>query len=220
MSFFVHHFSCLVAPLVNKIFLQNTSGLQNIPEVGPYILACNHIGFPDALVLSALIFQRDRRLIHFIARDDYWFAKWWVKIISKMFGALLIDWRQPRAVLDQAKNFLANKESIIIFPEGTRNFDQQSLLLGKTGVARLALEARMPIIPIGYQGPVIRNIKDVIKCLMLRSQRVKINIGQPLNFSQYYNQTINRDLLYKITDKIMVAIGALCRRRPRLHEYL
>ncbi|MDP1709871.1 MAG: lysophospholipid acyltransferase family protein [Candidatus Komeilibacteria bacterium] len=219
-NFIVHCLSKALAPLVKKFFLESASGLHNIPRVGPYILACNHIGVPDALVLTVLILQRDGRQLRFVARDDYWFSKWWVKIISRMFGVLLIDWRQPAAILDRAQEKLKNNEPIVIFPEGTRNFDQESLVLGKTGVARLALVARLPVIPVGYQGSSIRSLGRALKYFIWQRRRAIVNVGKPLDFSQYYNQGMSRELLYKITDQIMIAIGALCQRRPRLHGYL
>lgn len=216
MPFTIHRFARPLVPFVNKLFLQKVEGLDNVPKSGPYILAANHVSVPDELLLANLVLQRDNRKLWFIARDDYWFTKAWGRLMSRLLCVLIIDWRAPAAVLAQAEALLKKGEPIMIFPEGTRNFDSQSLVLGKTGAVRLALSAHCPIIPVGYEGP---NITTVLEGLGHIAKRTKARLyfGQALDFSAYYEQPITRELLYKLTDKVMVEIGKLCHKKPRLH---
>lgn len=216
MSFTIHSLVRPLVPFVNKLFLQKAEGLDNIPKSGPYILACNHVSVPDEWLLANLVLRRDRRKLWFIARDDYWFTKAWGRFVSKLMCVLLIDWRVPSAVLTHALELLKAGEPVMIFPEGTRNFDRESLVLGKTGMIRLSLAARCPIIPAGYEGPNITTTWEGLGHLFKHTQAI-IRFGAPLDFSAYYKQTITRELLYKLTDKVMVEIGKLCNKKPRLH---
>lgn len=218
MSFTLHPIARLSAPLVNKIFLDRAEGLENIPRAGPYIIVANHVSVPDEWLVGNIILQKGNPKLWFIGRDDFWSAKWWSKLTARFLGVLLIDWRRPAAVLEPALAILRNKGIVATFPEGVRNFDTRALVLGKTGTVRLALSARCPIIPVGYRGPNIVTTWDVIKHFFLARHTATIIFGQPIDFSGYYEVPITRQLLYELTDKMMIEIGKLCGRRPRLHN--
>jgi 1-acyl-sn-glycerol-3-phosphate acyltransferase len=92
-----------------------------------------------------------------------------------------------------------------IYPEGTRSPDGR-LYKGKTGVARLVLQAGVPVVPVGmintelvpsrfFQIPTMR--------------RPKIRIGKPMDFSSYAAAGNDRDVLRWITDEIMNAVMEL-----------
>lgn len=216
MSFTLHPIARLTAPLVNKIFLKQTRGLENIPKSGPYILAANHVSVPDEWLIGNIILQQGNKRLWFIGRDDFWSAKWWSKLTARVLGVLLIDWREPAKVLEPTLAILRAGGIIAAFPEGTRNFDALALVLGKTGAVRLALAAHCPIIPVGYEGPNITSVLDGLKHLAKRT-KAKLYFGRPLDFSAYYNQPLTRALLYKLTDQVMAEIGKLCNKKPRLH---
>ena len=220
MSFTLHPIARLTAPLVNKLFLKRVEGLDNIPKTGPYILAANHVSVPDEWLIGNIILQKGNKRLWFIGRDDFWSAKWWSKLTARALRALLIDWRDPAAVLKRTLAILRAGGIVATFPEGVRNFDTRALVLGKTGTVRLALWARCPIISVCYPGPNIFSTWDFFKNFFLARHTATIIFGEPIDFSDYYQTPITRRLLYELTDKMMVEIGKLCGRRPRLHEYL
>ncbi|MDQ3383365.1 MAG: 1-acyl-sn-glycerol-3-phosphate acyltransferase, partial [Actinomycetota bacterium] len=92
-----------------------------------------------------------------------------------------------------------------IYPEGTRSPDGR-LYKGKTGVARMALEAGVPVIPVAMidtdkaqpTGQVIPNV-----------QRIGVRIGRPLDFSRYEGMEHDRYVLRSITDEIMYELMQL-----------
>lgn len=214
--FIIRFLGHLSASLVNRLFLKKLSGLGQVPKSGPYIIASNHVSVPDQWLIANQIVGRDRRLVSYLARDDFWFTRRWSRLMARLFSALPIDWRAPAAVLDEALELLHHGGIIGIFIEGTRNFDHQSLVLGKTGAVRLALAAQCPIVPVGYAGPGIATIAAGLKHLLKRNLAA-IRFGAPLDLAAYYNQPITRELLYELTDKVMIEIGKLCDKRPRLH---
>jgi 1-acyl-sn-glycerol-3-phosphate acyltransferase len=95
-----------------------------------------------------------------------------------------------------------------IYPEGTRSPDGR-IYRGRTGVARLALAAGVPVIPVGVTGT-----DDVMpksaKMPRVRGQvEVKIRFGEPIDFSRYAGQERDRFVLRSVTDEIMYEIMRL-----------
>lgn len=89
-----------------------------------------------------------------------------------------------------------------IYPEGTRSPDGK-LYRGRTGLARMALEARVPVIPVVMIGtddvmPIGRSVPRV--------GRVGMVIGEPLDFSRFHGLESDRFVLRSVTDEIMVAL--------------
>jgi len=205
--------------IVNAIFLGKVEGIENLPEP-PFIIASNHVSIPDGWLISNLIISRFKIPAWFFARDDFWIGTRWANFIGPRIGGIIIDWRKPYKSLEIAHEILFKKGIIGIFPEGTRNPDAKALCLGKTGAARLALSAKVPVVPVGYFGPKIVTTFDVIKNFIFKRSITKIIFGKPIDFSDYYGKTIDYKLLYKATNNIMIEIGALCNKRPRLHKII
>ncbi|MBU2575657.1 1-acyl-sn-glycerol-3-phosphate acyltransferase [Patescibacteria group bacterium] len=203
--------------IVYAVFLGKVEGIENLPKP-PFILALNHVSIPDAWLVTNLMISRFKIPAWIIGRDDFWLGKIWSNFIGPRLGGIIIDWREPHKALERAHEILLKKGIVGIFPEGTRNSDPRALCLGKTGAARLALSAKVPVVCVGYFGPKIATTFEAIKNFVFKRNLARIVFGKPLDFSEYYGKTIDRELLYEATDKIMVQIGALCGKRPRLHN--
>jgi 1-acyl-sn-glycerol-3-phosphate acyltransferase len=113
--------------------------------------------------------------------------------------------RASQAALDAGLRILGQGELFGIYPEGTRSPDGR-LYKGKTGIARLVLEARVPVIPVAMidtrkvqpPGQVIPNLG-----------RVGMRFGSPLDFSRYEGMKSDRYVLRAITDEVMYALMEL-----------
>ena len=104
-----------------------------------------------------------------------------------------------------AKSVLGRGELFGIYPEGTRSHDGR-LYRGKTGVARMALEAGVPVVPVGLIGmfalqPAGRRWP--------KPGKVELRIGKPLDFSRYSGMEGDRFVLRSITDEIMYELMVL-----------
>ena len=118
------------------------------PGRGAYVVVANHQSFLDIFVLCN------------IPHEMKWVAK---KELFKipMFGWGLRlagdicldrgDTASALKVMDQARRYLKNGMSVMIFPEGTRSEDG-TLLSFKPGAFKLAVETGVPVLPIAVSG--------------------------------------------------------------------
>lgn len=194
--------SVLLGPLMRRIFRPEVSGLANIPAEGPAILASNHLSFSDSFFLPLVVPRR----ITFLAKSDYFTGRGLKGRLTAGFfrgvGQVPIDRTGGSAsenALTAGLRVLNAGQLLGIYPEGTRSPDGK-LYRGKTGVARMALEARCPVIPVAMIGtdkvqPTGQKIPNL--------GRVGIVIGEPLDFSRYAGMADDRTVLRSITDEIM-----------------
>src|SRR2546427_1360617 len=190
-----------LGPLLRLMYRPKAVGLENVPTDGPAILAANHQSFLDDLLLPLVV---PKRKVVFLAKAEY-FDKWYLRWFFK--GANVIPVRRQNrsgaeAALQAGVQALREGKLIGIFPEGTRSPDGR-LYRGKTGVARMALEARVPIIPVAIGGtfdawPYNRNLP--------RTGRGAIPVGAPLDFSRPSHTPTARFGLLSITAEVMYAI--------------
>jgi 1-acyl-sn-glycerol-3-phosphate acyltransferase len=192
-------------PLIKSVFRPWTRGLENIPKTGGVILASNHLSFIDSIVLPATI---DRR-VTFLAKSDYFTKKgiggWITRQFMMAAGQLPIDRGGGKASensLNSGLAVLAGGDVLGIYPEGTRSPDGK-LYRGRTGVARMILEARAPVVPVvmvdtGKIMPIGRRFPKIAQ--------VGIVVGEPLDFSRFEGMESDRFILRSITDEIMYAL--------------
>lgn len=198
----------LLGPPVRKIFSPLVEGAANVPATGGAILAANHLSFADWLFMPLAI---DRR-VTFVAKSDYFTGEglkgWAQRRFFAGTGQVPVDRSGGRAsegALRAGIRVLERGDLFGIFPEGTRSHDGR-LYKGRTGVARIALEAQVPVIPVGVIGTdVIAPPGKVISKVI--SPTVKF--GKPLDFSRYEGMSEDRFILRSVTDEIMYAIMEL-----------
>ncbi|GAB3623433.1 lysophospholipid acyltransferase family protein [Mariniluteicoccus endophyticus] len=197
----------MFGPYIKHAWKPWVEGLENVPARGPAILVSNHLSYYDTLVLPAsvkpkLIFPAKAELFHQKSLGGRVVA-WFLKAI----GMLPMDrsgGQASGASLDHVSQVLADGSFLGIYPEGTRSPDGR-LYKGKTGVARLVLQHRVPVIPVGTIGTEMVPGPFGIK----RLRRPGIRIGEPLDFSQYYDRPGDREVLRWVTDEIMAAVQRL-----------
>jgi len=198
----------VIGPLLKAIFRPWIVGRRNIPVEGGAILASNHLSFADSVFLPLMI---DRQM-SFLAKSDYFTGRgirgWATRVFFKATGQIPIDrsgGKASEASLNTGLAVLANDDLLGIYPEGTRSPDGR-LYRGRTGIARMALEARVPVIPV------VMVDTDTIMPIgkrMPRIGRVGVVIGEPLDFSRFAGLEGDRYVLRSVTDEIMVALQRL-----------
>ncbi len=198
----------ILGPLLRLFFRPWVEGLENVPEDGPVILASNHLSFSDSVFLPLVV----PRHITFLAKSEY-FTGTGVKgrlkaFFFKSIGQVPIDrsgGSASQAAIDTGRRVLDEGSLLGIYPEGTRSPDGQ-LYRGRTGVARMALETGVRVIPVAMiDTDKIQPPGKVFPKIM----RVGIKIGRPLDFSRYAGMEGDRFVLRSITDEIMYELMTL-----------
>jgi 1-acyl-sn-glycerol-3-phosphate acyltransferase len=198
----------VLGPILKMLFRPWVEGADNVPESGAAILASNHLSFSDSIFLPLALSRR----ITFPAKMEYFtgsgikgrLTRWFFKGV----GQIPIDrsgGRASEAALQSGLRVLRKGDLFGIYPEGTRSPDGR-LYKGKTGIARMALEAGCPVIPVAMIGtdkaqPTGQKVPNIM--------RIGIRIGKPLDFSRYEGMENDRFVLRSITDEIMYELMLL-----------
>lgn len=197
-----------LGPLLRVLFRPRVEGLENIPEEGAAILASNHLSFSDSIFLPLALERR----VTFLAKSDYFTGPgvkgWLTAAFFRGVGQLPIDrsgGKASEAALNAGLKVLAQGDLLGLYPEGTRSPDSR-LYRGRTGVARMALTAGVPVIPVAMidtdkAQPTGQRIPNI--------RQIGIKIGTPLDFSRYEGMEGDRFVLRSITDEIMYELMQL-----------
>ncbi len=198
----------VIGPIVKAIFRPWIVGRGHVPAEGAAILASNHLSFVDSVFLPLMI----DRPVSFLAKSDYFTGRgikgWATRIFMKATGQLPIDrsgGKASEASLNTGLQVLGRGDLLGIYPEGTRSPDGK-LYRGRTGIARMALEAKVPVVPVIM---VDTDTMMPIGTRMPRIARVGVVIGEPLDFTRYEGMENDRYILRSVTDEIMVALQRL-----------
>ncbi len=147
----------VVGGLTWALFRLRVSGVEGVPDVGPGIVAANHISALDGIALPMVIGRDRRRMTRFIAGAEFF--------RSRAFGWALRSYRMiplrrgegDVGALDEAIRTVRSGALVGIFPEGRVNpRPEQGLQRGRSGVARIALATGAPVIPVGIWGTHLR----------------------------------------------------------------
>jgi 1-acyl-sn-glycerol-3-phosphate acyltransferase len=198
----------LLGPLMRLLARPTIEGLHHIPAKGGAILAGNHLAVADSFLVPLLLPRR----VTYLAKREYFTQPGLLGWIKKTFftgvGQVPVDRSSgsaAQAALETAVRLLRAGKLLGIYPEGTRSPDGR-LYKGKTGVARMALEADVPVIPVAVIGTEKLN---PIGSRMWRPHHVHIRIGEPLDFSRYAGMAGDRFIERSMTDEIMYTLMEL-----------
>jgi 1-acyl-sn-glycerol-3-phosphate acyltransferase len=198
----------LLGPLMRLLARPTIEGLDHIPARGGAILAGNHLAVADSFLVPLLV----RRRITYLAKREYFIQPGLIGWIKKMFftgvGQVPVDravGSEAQAALGTAIRLLREGTLLGIYPEGTRSPDGR-LYKGKTGVARMALEAGVPVIPVAVIGT---NKLNPIGSRMWRPHHVHIRIGEPVDFSRYAGMAGDGFIERSMTDEFMYTLMEL-----------
>ncbi len=198
----------LVGPWLRVLFRPWVEGLENVPDKGAAILASNHLSFSDSFFLPLVV----PRHITFLAKSDYFTGRGIKGLFTKAFfagvGQVPVDrsgGRASEAALRTGMRILGEGSLLGIYPEGTRS-PNGTLYRGKTGLARMAMESEVLILPVAMINTYEIQPPGVIRP---RLRRVGVRIGKPLDFSRYEGLSNDRFVLRSITDEVMYELMSL-----------
>jgi 1-acyl-sn-glycerol-3-phosphate acyltransferase len=199
----------LLGPVLRLFFRPEAEGLEHLPKTGGAILASNHLAVSDSFFMPLVI---PGRRVTFIAKMEYFTGTGLKGTLKRWFftgmGQIPMDrtgGSAAQAALDTGIRLLREGHLLGIYPEGTRSPDGR-LYKGKTGIARMALDANIPIIPVAMFGT---DIANPIGSKMWKPTKIRVKFGPPLDFSRYEGLAGDRFVERSITDEVMYALMEL-----------
>jgi 1-acyl-sn-glycerol-3-phosphate acyltransferase len=197
-----------VAPLLRVLHQPDVTGFENVPRIGPVIIAGNHVSFADEIFTPLAA----RRQIFYLAKAEY-FTGTGVKgaVMRSFFGGIgqvPVDRNATRAAaaaVDVCVQLLRQGRAFGIYPEGTRSPDGR-LYKFRTGVARIALRSGAPVVPVGLVGTE-RVQKPGTRTWHLT--KVGVHFGAPMDFSGRPEEERSARVLREVTEQIRTAVQTL-----------
>jgi len=198
----------VLGPALRILYRPRAINRKAVPTTGAAVLASNHVSFSDSIFLPMML----RRRITFLAKSEYFTSPGIKGWISKVFftgvGQVPVDrsgGRAAEAAVQTAISILSRGDLLGIYPEGTRSPDGR-LYRGRTGMARIAIEAGVPVIPVAMIGtfevqPTGRVIPKIGK--------ITVKFGDPIDLSEYKDRIKDPAALREATNRVMVALQAL-----------
>ena len=205
MTWFYGPGSIISLGLVRVVGGVRVEGDEHVPATGPFILASNHTSLADPPLLGATVGHRNRRLIHFMAKQEIrgWPIIGWLADNAGVF--FVRRGGSDRAAQRLALKLLAEGRPIAIFPEGTRSRDGR-LGSARPGVALLAVRSGVPVLPVAIIGT--HRIFPGRSRFPHRSP-VTVRIGKPFDLGHQPEGRLDREALIAGTDRVMREIAEL-----------
>ncbi len=192
-------------------------GKENIPKKNGAVIAADHSDQSDPIFISSAT----KRRLYYLANYDILYPKKDKPFYHRF--AFLARWTKQvpiiknqgrsQEAIDKAVNLVKRGKLFVIFPEGTID-GGETIIKPRRGVARIALKARAPIIPIG-----IINTAGTLpkgKIFFQKYPKVKINIGKPLYYRKYYGKHNDKKITKSIANDVMRHIKKLCEEAEKL----
>jgi 1-acyl-sn-glycerol-3-phosphate acyltransferase len=195
-------------PAVETLFKLRFRGAEHIPADSGAIVALNHVSYADFGTSVNFLYGNAARIPRFMIKSGV-FKSSFVGHVLRRAGQIPVE-RGAATAADSLKAAAAAAEAgevVVIYPEGTVTRDPDWWpMVAKTGVARLALAADVPVIPVAVWGPQFAVDKYHKKYDLLPRKEVIYQAGPPVDLSAYQGKPVTADLLREVTDTIMRAI--------------
>lgn len=204
---------------LHKIYFRlEIIGHSHIPKTGGVLLAANHQSYLDPTLVGICVW----RWVTFISKIE----NFKVPILGPLVelgGAHPVVRGGDNQALEFFTKLLKEGHVLSIFPEGTIPAEEEiprsaiepqtGLLRGKTGAIRLALKARVPIVPVGLSGTGKALCPEAVprgeQLPLPKPVKITVKFGKPWDLSSYYDQPITKELLRTLTDELMKKISDL-----------
>lgn len=166
------------------------------------VIVCNHRSGADPAFIALAV----NRPVHWMVAKEFCENRafgWFLRICEVIpVGRGGIDTAATKGAIR-----CASEGGLVgLFPEGRINTTDQLLLPGRPGAAMIALNARVPVVPCYVSGSPYDG--TVVGCLFMGA-KVQLEVGEPIDLTQYYCQQRDREVLKALTRRFMSEIAKL-----------
>ena len=197
----------VIYPAISVFFKVRWRGREHMPKSGGAIVVVNHISYVDPLTFARFVWDSGR-IPRFLAKDSL-FKIFFVGRVLRGAGQIPVSRGtvDAQSSLAHAVAALGRGEVVCIYPEGTVTKDPDYWpMVGRTGVARLALSTGVPVIPVAQWGA--QEAVDVVAERENMDPRHQVNwvAGPTVDLSPLEGRAMTADVLREVTDVIMVRV--------------
>lgn len=185
-------------------------GTERIPREGGVLLVMNHVSHYDPVV-DAVFVHRNKRVPRILAKESVLRMPVFGWMAAKV-GTIPVyrGTADARESLSAAAAALDDGKLVLIYPEGTITRDPDGWpMYPRTGVARLALATRAPVIPVARWGTLAILNGYTRKFRPLPRKPVWFSVGEPVDLSGYRGRDITPALLREVTHVLMRRVTEL-----------
>jgi 1-acyl-sn-glycerol-3-phosphate acyltransferase len=182
-------------PVLYGVFRLRSQGREKLPQAGGYVLACNHVSSLDPWPLGLPLWPK--RFLRFMAKSElYWRP---LKYLINGAGAFPVRRGERDVVaIETAVRLVREGYVVAMFPEGTRRTKglvKRHEARPRSGAARIALEAGVPLVPAAVKGT----------DKLTRLARVSVAYGAPVDIDDLRDQDV-AEAAQEATERLMVRI--------------
>lgn len=138
---------CLCRWIARAFFALEIEGAEHVPEIGPAILAPNHVSSVDPVLVGIAV----KRPVHFMAKKEIFRNRAVAWFLRSLHAFPITRGRVDPSSVKHTLSLLAVGNVVLMFPEGTRG-DGQSLGPAKSGIAVVAARSGAPVVPVFHWG--------------------------------------------------------------------
>lgn len=191
---FYNVIGALSAPILYGLYRLRARGRENLPE-GGCVLACNHVSSLDPWAIGVPLWPK--RFLRFMAKSElYW---WPLTYVLNGAGAFPVRRGQHDVEAIETAVRLAREGHVIaMFPEGTRRTKglvKKFEARPRSGAARIALEAGVPLVPAAVKGT----------DKLTRLGRIRVAFGAPVEIDDLRGQELG-EAAHEATGRLMAKI--------------
>jgi 1-acyl-sn-glycerol-3-phosphate acyltransferase len=186
-------------PILYGLFRLRASGREHLPAEGGFVLACNHVSSLDPWPLGLPLWPA--RFLRFMAKSElYW---WPMTLVLDGAGAFPVRRGQADVEAIETAVRLAREGNVVtMFPEGTRRTKglvKRHEARPRSGAARIALEAGVPLVPAAVAGT----------DRLLRLGPLRVAYGEPVAIDDLRGADDVRAASQEATERLMARIAEL-----------
>ncbi len=196
--------------VAQQLFKFEIHGSENVPPEGkPAIFCVNHQSLFDPLIYGVTVTHYSRRILHIMAKQELFDTPGINAYIRWIYAFPVHRGEHDEVAYQTALDLLKKGELVGMLPEGTLNNGGLNFLEPKTGAARLAIEAQVPIIPVGMTGT------DQVLAKGAKTPNFNVRlvskIGEPIHIHEKYfgKPTPSHEDLMEIMNHVMEKIKGL-----------
>lgn len=200
----------VLEPLLVVLTKRRWSGGENIPAAGGCVLAVNHISHVDPLTCAHFVYAWGR-MVRFLAKAEV-FDVPVLGAILRSAGQIPVHRlsKEASASFTSAVEAVRRGECVVVYPEGTITREPDLWpMTGRTGAARIALTADVPVVPVAQWGAQHILPPYTTRPHLLPRKTIAMRAGPPVDLDDLRHEELTPRTLSEATNRILDDITAL-----------